>query len=148
MEFFVQPGRTIVRAFYDGTAKILDAVTGNELAVLKGHEGLVTNSAFSKDGTTVITASHDKTARIWPAQTGQALIDLAKQKLPRCLTREQREAYALEAEAPSWCHGMSKYPYKPRRWGITTAPLPINPILGQPSRRVAWLRRRTGRLPN
>ena len=34
---------------------------------------------------------------------------------------------------------MSKWPYKPRRWGVTTARLGFNPIFGHPSPRVTYV---------
>ena len=104
--------------------------TSKEIAVIKGHDDAVTSAAFSPDGKTIVTTSTDKTARIWPAQTGQALIDYAKQKLPRCLTEKQREEYALDENEPVWCDEMSKWPYKPRRWGVTTEDMGIVPVAG------------------
>jgi ATP-binding cassette, subfamily B, multidrug efflux pump len=48
----------------DGAARILDA-EGNEISVLRGHEGAVLDAIFSPDGATVATASADHTARLW-----------------------------------------------------------------------------------
>ncbi len=143
---FSPDGKSIVTASgsildRDYTARLWDAATHQEIAVLKGHENAVNKAIFSPDGKSVLTASDDHTARIWPALTGQALINHAKQKLPRCLTREQRVEYALDEEAPSWCHEMSKWPYSPRRWGVTTKPLGFNPIFGKPSPRVTYVAR-------
>ena len=47
------------------TARIWDAATAKEIAVLRGHEGTVTSAAFSPDGSRIVTASYDRTARIW-----------------------------------------------------------------------------------
>ena len=44
---FSPDGRRIVTASYDKTARIWDAETGRELAVLKGHEDVVWSAAFS-----------------------------------------------------------------------------------------------------
>ena len=49
----------------DNTARIWDAESGKEIAVLKGHDRLVRSAAFSGDGKRVVTASEDNTARIW-----------------------------------------------------------------------------------
>jgi WD40 repeat protein len=56
-----------------GTARVWDAVTGKELAVLRGHEGGFNGAAFSPDGQRVVTTSDDKTARVWNPATGQEL---------------------------------------------------------------------------
>ena len=68
---FSPDGTRIVTASVDKTARVWDAATANELAVLRGHEGGVTSAAFSPDGTRIVTASDDKTARVWDAATGE-----------------------------------------------------------------------------
>jgi hypothetical protein len=55
----------VVTASGDKTARIWDAESGKEIAVLKGHTGSVWSAAFSGDGKRVVTASADRTARIW-----------------------------------------------------------------------------------
>ena len=52
------------------------AATAKEIAVLRGHESLVTSAAFSPDGARIVTASGDKTARIWDAATGNLIVVL------------------------------------------------------------------------
>ena len=58
-------GRRVVTASDDNTARLWDAETGTEIAVLKAHEHSVTSAAFSPDGRRVVTASSDNTARLW-----------------------------------------------------------------------------------
>jgi WD40 repeat protein len=67
---FSLDGNRIVTASLDRTARVWDAATGRDIAVLKGHELALVSAAFSPDGTRVVTASYDKTARIWDAATG------------------------------------------------------------------------------
>jgi WD40 repeat protein len=64
---------TLVKASYDYTARLWDVASGEELAVLVGHESYVTSAAFSPDGSQVVTASIDKTARLWDVASGQEL---------------------------------------------------------------------------
>jgi hypothetical protein len=67
---FSPDGSRIVTASADKTARIWDAATGTESAVLRGHEDTVWSAAFSPDGSRIVTPSNDKTARIWEAATG------------------------------------------------------------------------------
>jgi WD40 repeat protein len=64
---FSPDGSRIVTASGDKTARIWDAATAKEIAVLRGHESYVNSAAFSPDGARIITASGDRTARIWDA---------------------------------------------------------------------------------
>jgi TPR repeat protein len=57
-----------VTASDDKTARIWDARTGTQLAVLSGHGDAVGSAAYSPDGARIVTASFDKTARIWDAR--------------------------------------------------------------------------------
>jgi WD40 repeat protein len=68
----------------DGTARVWDigesnapvcsvlraACTGQELFVLRGHEGAVVDAVFNPQGDQILTASSDGTARIWSVDLG------------------------------------------------------------------------------
>jgi WD40 repeat protein len=54
-------------------ARLWDAATGVELAVLRRHESAVYKAVFDPSGARVLTASYDNTARIWDAATGAEL---------------------------------------------------------------------------
>ena len=73
---FSPDGTRVVTASDDGTARLWDAATGKEIAVLRGHDKLVRRAAFSPDGTRVVTASNDNTARLWDAETGKEIVAL------------------------------------------------------------------------
>ena len=66
---FSPDGSRIVTASADNTARIWDAETAKEIAVLRGHQDALFSAAFSPDGSRIVTASVDKTARMWDAKT-------------------------------------------------------------------------------
>ena len=70
---FSEDGKRVVTASNDRTARLWDAATGKEVAVLRGHDAAVKAAAFSPDGERVVTASDDKTARLWDVATGKHL---------------------------------------------------------------------------
>jgi WD40 repeat protein len=63
----------------DGTAKVFDAATGDELFTLSGHTDSIFGLAYSPDGTRLATASHDKTVKVWDAASGKLLMTLSKE---------------------------------------------------------------------
>jgi WD40 repeat protein len=63
----------------DGTARIWDACTGEEIAVLRVDEE-VESASFSADGGRVVTVSSGDTARVWDAHTGQEIAALRGHK--------------------------------------------------------------------
>ena len=63
----------MLTASEDHTARLWDAATGAELAVLRGHENSVWSAVFDPSGARVLTASDDHTARLWDAATGAEL---------------------------------------------------------------------------
>jgi WD40 repeat protein len=67
---FSRDGKLVVTASFDDTARVWDASTGDNVAVLRGHEAGVNSAAFSPDGKYVVTAGGDGTA-LWEAETGK-----------------------------------------------------------------------------
>jgi WD40 repeat protein len=53
----------------DGTVKLWDVASGNELATLKGHKSWVNSVAFTADGTLLATGSSDGTVKLWDVAT-------------------------------------------------------------------------------
>ncbi len=76
---FSPDGLLLATASRDGTARIWDFETQQEIAVLRGHERRQGNDnhvdrvAFSPGGNLVVTASYDRTARVWDALKGADL---------------------------------------------------------------------------
>jgi Tol biopolymer transport system component len=67
---FSPDGTRILTA--DWTARIWDAATANEIAILRQQEQ-ISSAAFSPDGRYVVTASRFKISRVWDAATGNAI---------------------------------------------------------------------------
>jgi WD40 repeat protein len=63
----------VVTASADKTARIWDAATGKQIAILRGHDDRVDSAHFSPDGRWVVTASADHTARVWDAGPAKGL---------------------------------------------------------------------------
>ena len=53
----------------DGTARVWDTLTGEEIALLKGHLGGVPTLSFAHQSRLLLTGSSDRTARIWNVDT-------------------------------------------------------------------------------
>ena len=76
---FSPDGKLVLTASRDGTARVWDAVTGDEIAAFKGHRAevgheaeveVVNSAAFSPDGQWAVTSGNDRTARVWDVKTG------------------------------------------------------------------------------
>jgi len=66
-------GTRLATASDDGTAKVWDAATGQDLLTLSGREAAVSSIAFSLDGKLIVTGSEDATAKLWNAETGEEI---------------------------------------------------------------------------
>jgi hypothetical protein len=64
-------GRRVVTGSKDRTARVWDAATGRELAVLRGHEDVLEAVTFSPDGQRIVSTGADRTARLWDAEGGR-----------------------------------------------------------------------------
>ena len=62
---FSHNGSHIITASDDGTARIWDAVTGQEKQIFSGYNSKVTAAAFSPDGKHNVIAYEDGTALVW-----------------------------------------------------------------------------------
>src|SRR2546423_1564847 len=80
---FSPDGSRIITGSFDKTARVWDAVTGNNLVTLIGHEEVVWSVGFSPDASRIVTASGpvnflhntaDTTARVWDAAVGKEIL--------------------------------------------------------------------------
>jgi hypothetical protein len=76
----------VLTASEDRAARLRDASTGAEGAVLRGHERRVLSAVFDPSGARVVTVSQDHTQlwRVFP--TVAALVEHARTIMPRALT--------------------------------------------------------------
>jgi WD40 repeat protein len=79
---FSPDGTGLASASADGTVKLWDAATGQEIRTLRAHLepgelSRCTSAAFSPDGTRLASASTDGTVKVWDATTGQQTLTLA-----------------------------------------------------------------------
>jgi WD40 repeat protein len=63
----------VLTASDDGTARLWDAQTGQEIRRFVGHAGQVFFADFSSDGKWIATGGDDNTARMWDVQTGEEI---------------------------------------------------------------------------
>lgn len=63
----------LITASADGTARLWDVTTSQELRRFSGHTDAVYSAAFSPNGKQVVTGSADGTARLWDIARGQEL---------------------------------------------------------------------------
>jgi eukaryotic-like serine/threonine-protein kinase len=82
---FSPDGARLASGSHDGTVKVWDARTGQELRTLKGHTDVVRSVAFSPDGARLASGSEgfDRArkslvgeVKVWDARTGQELLTL------------------------------------------------------------------------
>lgn len=66
-------GRQVLTGGSDRTARILDAASGAEVLVARGHAAAVGAVAFAPDGLRFATAGFDRTVRVFDARTGELL---------------------------------------------------------------------------
>ena len=76
---FSTDGRRIASSSADGTARLWDGATGQNVALLK-HEGIVWDARFSGDGSRLVSASLDGTVRVWAAASGAPILTLRGQE--------------------------------------------------------------------
>jgi WD40 repeat protein len=114
-------GRLVVTSAQDNTVRLWDAATGVEIGVLDGQAANESTSwlkpVFSPDGQILATPGAHDDVRLWRLfPTTQALVDAAKDSIPRCLTRDERRLAFLDPEPPDWCIEREKWPYAARAW--------------------------------
>ena len=76
---FSPNGRKIATFSADGSLRVWDATSGDELAAFRAHEKTIFSLVFSSDAQKILTASEDGTARLWDAEEGRELFAVRHQ---------------------------------------------------------------------
>ncbi|MCA9231451.1 MAG: hypothetical protein KDA57_12420 [Planctomycetales bacterium] len=70
---FRPDGKQLAAAGSDGSVRIFDAATGDELLKIDNHADWVNDICYSADGKRLATASRDKTAKVFDPETGELI---------------------------------------------------------------------------
>ena len=102
------------------SVSIWNARNGQRVKVLHGHRRGVRVTQFDHESRRLITSSRDATARIWTVSlSSEKLVSRAKERVPRCLTKDERNTHGLSVKIPDWCFAMKKWPYHRGRKSLT-----------------------------
>ncbi len=74
---FSSDGRRLAAANGDGTVRLFDAETGEELLTLRGHNDYVFSVAYHPDGKHLASASADRTVKVWDLTTRREVFSRA-----------------------------------------------------------------------
>ena len=72
-------GTKLLTASWDGTARVWDALTGEQLLKLAGHKGRVWRAAFHPNAGRIATAGADGSVIVWDSGRGEQLFVLGSQ---------------------------------------------------------------------
>ena len=70
---FSPEGRKALSCSADGTIRLWEIDTGEQLPTLFGHRGAVNSVVFSRDGRSALSSGNDATVRYWDIDTGKEL---------------------------------------------------------------------------
>jgi WD40 repeat protein len=89
---FSADGSRLATAGHDGTVRIWDPTSGEQLLVLHGHDAEVDSIAFSPDGSRLASVGEDGVVRVWALNLDE-LVRIAEHEVTRRLTDEECRQY-------------------------------------------------------
>jgi len=96
---FSSDGSRLATASHDGSVRIWDPSSGEQLLVLHGHDATVTSVAFSPDGSRLASVGLEGTVRIW-ALDPDDLVEIAEREVTRTLTDQECRQYLHQTRCP------------------------------------------------
>jgi WD40 repeat protein len=98
----VADGETYYLDQWQNEARVWDAELGRPLAVLSSHGTKRWTAQFAEGG--ILTSSESDGKHLWKYFANfHEFIEHVKATAPRCLDANERKAYFLDPEQPSWC---------------------------------------------
>ena len=70
---FSPDGKILATGHFDGSFRLWDVNSGQQLITYQGHIGFIWSIAFSPDGSTLATAGEDTNIKLWDVVTGQCI---------------------------------------------------------------------------
>ena len=98
---FSPDGKYVSSSGADGTARLWDIQTGEEVRCFSGHKDEVRDVTFSPDGKYILTASSDGTARLWLTDLND-IIRTVCALLTRDFTPEEREQFGISDQSRTY----------------------------------------------
>ena len=92
----------------DRALRFWDMDTSHPVAKVTHRQSFLTSAVMDKSGERLVTAATDGTARIWTLSSFDALAEIARARIPRCLSHAQRQRYNFNPGVqpiPTWCTG-------------------------------------------
>lgn len=100
-----------------GKIVIVDVASANIVATIQAASETIVEAVFDESGRGIQSLlKSGKTVFTKVTAQKTELVELAKQKLPRCLTPKQRRQHFLSKEPPIWCVELRKWPYDSYQW--------------------------------
>ena len=89
---FSADGSQLATAGHDGTVRIWDPSSGEQLLALDGHDALVSSVAFSPDGSQLASIGAEGMVRVWALDLDD-LVEIGEREVTRRLTNAECRQY-------------------------------------------------------